>query len=167
MLAQVRWLTLKLTAEELGISKDTAHTIVRDDLDKRKICSWFVPHTFTDKQKANRIPLYTVPIHGSEDGSCAWPSSLRTDLAPADFFLFPRLKAVIKGARFADMNANRWCDSRSAIDSTGGLRWLFPEAVRTLSNVYCSGWRLLWRAIKKICLYLLFCLFSGRIHRTF
>ena len=27
------------------------------------------------------------------------------DLVPADFFLFPRLKAAIKGARFADMNA--------------------------------------------------------------
>ena len=27
------------------------------------------------------------------------------DLAPADFFLFPRLKAVIKGARFADVDA--------------------------------------------------------------
>ena len=27
------------------------------------------------------------------------------DLAPADFFLFPRLKMVMKGARFADMAA--------------------------------------------------------------
>ena len=27
------------------------------------------------------------------------------DLAPADFFLFPRLKEAIKGARFADVNA--------------------------------------------------------------
>ena len=27
------------------------------------------------------------------------------DLAPADFFLFPRLNAAIEGARFADMNA--------------------------------------------------------------
>ena len=27
------------------------------------------------------------------------------DLASVDFFLFPRLKAVIKGASFADVNA--------------------------------------------------------------
>ena len=27
------------------------------------------------------------------------------DLAPVDFFLFPRLKAAIKGAHFADVNA--------------------------------------------------------------
>ena len=29
----------------------------------------------------------------------------RPELVPADFFLFPRLKAAIKGARFADANA--------------------------------------------------------------
>ena len=27
------------------------------------------------------------------------------DLPPADFFVFPRLKAAIKGARFVDVNA--------------------------------------------------------------
>ena len=33
----------------IGFSKDTAHTIVRDDLGKRKICSQFVPHKLTDE----------------------------------------------------------------------------------------------------------------------
>ena len=31
------------------------------------------------------------------------------DLAPVDFVLFPCLKAAIKGARFADMNAIKNC----------------------------------------------------------
>ena len=35
MLAQERRLTLRLIAVELGISKDTAHTIAPDDLGKR------------------------------------------------------------------------------------------------------------------------------------
>ena len=52
MLAQDRRLTLRFIAEELGISKDTAHTIVRDDLGKRKTCSRFVPHRLTDEHKA-------------------------------------------------------------------------------------------------------------------
>ena len=52
MLAQDRRLTLRLIAGELGISKDTAHTIVRDDLGKRKICSPFMPHKLTDERKA-------------------------------------------------------------------------------------------------------------------
>lgn len=55
MLAQDRRLTLRLIAEELGISKDTAHTIIRDDLGKRKICSRFVPHKLTDEQKTKRM----------------------------------------------------------------------------------------------------------------
>ena len=54
MLAQNRRLTLKLNAEELDISKDTTHTIVRDDLGKRKISSRFVPHKLTDEQKEKR-----------------------------------------------------------------------------------------------------------------
>ena len=55
MLAQYRRLTLRLIAEELGINKDTAHTIVRDDLGKRKMCSRFVTHKLTDEQKAKRM----------------------------------------------------------------------------------------------------------------
>ena len=55
ILVQDRRLTLKLTAEELGISKDTEHTIVRDELGKRRICSRFVPHKLTDEQKAKRM----------------------------------------------------------------------------------------------------------------
>ena len=36
MLAQDRRLTLRLITEEVAYSKDTEHTIVRDDLGKRK-----------------------------------------------------------------------------------------------------------------------------------
>ena len=49
MLAQDRRVTLQLMAEELGISKDTVHTIVCEDLGKQKICSRFVPHKLTDE----------------------------------------------------------------------------------------------------------------------
>ena len=64
-------------------------------------------------------------------------------LDPAAFFLFARLKAAIKDARFSDVKAIKISrDSRSAIDSTEGSCLLFPEAVRTLSNVCFSGWRL-------------------------
>ena len=55
MLAQDWQLVLRLIEEELGISKDMAHTIIHDDLGKRKICSQFVPHKLTDEQKAKRI----------------------------------------------------------------------------------------------------------------
>ena len=57
MLAQDRRVTLRIMAEELGISKGTVHTIVREDLGKRKICSQFVPHKLTDEQKAKRMEM--------------------------------------------------------------------------------------------------------------
>ena len=52
MLAQDRRLTLRLSEVKLGVNKDTAHTIFRDDLGKQKICTRFVPHKLTDEQKA-------------------------------------------------------------------------------------------------------------------
>jgi len=55
MLAQDRQVILRLMAEELGISKGTVHNIVHEDLCKRKICSWFVPHKLIDEQKAKRM----------------------------------------------------------------------------------------------------------------
>lgn len=57
MLTEDRRLTLRLIAEELGISKDTVRTIVHEELGKRKICSRFVPHMLTDEQKARRFEI--------------------------------------------------------------------------------------------------------------
>ncbi|KAJ4451179.1 hypothetical protein ANN_02621 [Periplaneta americana] len=48
MLAQDRRLTLRLTAEELDISKDTVHTIVRDDLVRSGIKTAIDVMVFTD-----------------------------------------------------------------------------------------------------------------------
>ena len=62
MLAEDRRLTLRLIAEELGISNDTAHTIVREDLGKRKIYSQFVSLKLTDEQKAKRMETSGVFI---------------------------------------------------------------------------------------------------------
>jgi predicted DNA binding protein len=47
MVAQDRRMTLQLMAEELGISKDTAHTVILEDFGKRKICSRYVAHKLT------------------------------------------------------------------------------------------------------------------------
>ena len=44
-------LLVRLIAEELGISKDTAHTIVRDDLGKQMIYSQFMPRKLTNERK--------------------------------------------------------------------------------------------------------------------
>ena len=120
---------------------------------------------FTIMLRIQCDPCALIP--GSEDGSCAWSPSLRPWSSSCWLLPVSPLESGNQKCTFCGRECHqRSCDSRSAIDSTGGLCWLFPEAVLTLLNVCCSGWRLFWRAIMKICLYLLFCLLSDRIHRT-
>ena len=57
MLAHDWRLMLRLIAEELGISKYMAHTIIHADLGKWKICSRFVLHKLIDKQKAKWMKI--------------------------------------------------------------------------------------------------------------
>ena len=42
-------------ANAIGVSTGTAHTIVRDNLQFRKICARWVPHALTQAQKTKRV----------------------------------------------------------------------------------------------------------------
>ena len=42
-------------ANAVGVSKGTAHTIVRENLQLRKVCARWVPHALTRAQKAKRV----------------------------------------------------------------------------------------------------------------
>jgi hypothetical protein len=66
-----------------------------------------------------------------------------------DFFLFPRLKSIMKGARFADI---------AAIQErvTAVLRSILKEA-------FADSFQKFYERCQQCCLYLLFCLFSGTI----
>lgn len=57
ILAQNRSVMLQMMAEELGINKNVVHTIVHENLGKRKICSWFMPHKLTDDQKEKQMKI--------------------------------------------------------------------------------------------------------------
>ena len=113
MLALDRRLTLSLIAEELGISKDTAHTIVRGDLGKRKLCSRFVPHKLTDEQKAKQMETSGDFIsivsrkhrHGRWDLVLLVPSRIKTTIDGVVFTDFPATKessAKIQGKNAVD-----------------------------------------------------------------
>ncbi len=41
----------RLIAEKMGILKTIVQQILCEDLQKRKLCAWFVPHALTAKQK--------------------------------------------------------------------------------------------------------------------
>jgi hypothetical protein len=52
---QDRRLTIRLLAECLGVGKEAATQILKRDLQKRKMCSRFVPHSLTDEQREHRV----------------------------------------------------------------------------------------------------------------
>ena len=108
MLAQDRRVTLQSMAEELGISKDTVHAIVREDTSKAEGLS---------------------PLCGAQDDKNVWQRI-------CDRFLKNALLTV----------------SRSFIERC--------------QNCVVNDWRLFWRPINLICLYLLFCLFSDNHSRN-
>ncbi|GBO44942.1 Putative uncharacterized protein FLJ37770 [Araneus ventricosus] len=55
MLADGWRLSLRMIAEKLKISVDSVGNIVREHLQKRKVCARFIPHKLSDKQKQHRI----------------------------------------------------------------------------------------------------------------
>ena len=145
MPSQDRRLTLRLIAEELGISKDTAHTIVSDDLGKWKICSRFVPHKLTDEEKAKRMKLLETSFLCITRIRCFWKTSSRK---------------MRPGAQF-DQNGNRWlgvptsplpknvvcknprskhCWSPSSRRKASSIRNLFLQAKLLMPNITRQFW---------------------------
>ena len=55
MIADDRWLSLGIIAEELKISKGSVSTIVHELLGKQKICARFVLHMLTNEQKQTLV----------------------------------------------------------------------------------------------------------------
>ena len=95
-----------MLAGEVNISTDTVRKIVVEDLRKQKVCSHFVPHSLTqrdNRQAVFRPTKVTVLYHP--------PYS--PDLAPAGYFLFPKVKFNLKGLLF-----DSFLDIQKAVTST-------------------------------------------------
>ena len=69
VLLQNRHLSLRMLADEVNTGKDTVRKTVAEDLQKRKVCSRFVPHSLT--QRDNRQAVF-----GPTKSDCARPPSV-------------------------------------------------------------------------------------------
>ncbi|UYV72744.1 hypothetical protein LAZ67_10000487 [Cordylochernes scorpioides] len=112
--------TLLELEQDTGISKTTIGRIVTEDLKLKKTPAKFIPRFLTNEQKLCRLATCedmmemtrTDPewkdkiITGDEtwvygyDPETKPQSAEWRDIAPNDFFLFPKLKAVLKGRHF-------------------------------------------------------------------
>ncbi|PNF38932.1 hypothetical protein B7P43_G07456 [Cryptotermes secundus] len=78
-----RRITVRELANEIGVSTGSVHSSLTEDLGMRRVSAKFVP-TFVTK---HNIPV----VH---------QASYSPDMAPCDFWLFPKLKMPLKGTRF-------------------------------------------------------------------
>ncbi len=92
------YLTTRMFSVELGINCETIHQLLHNKLHMRKLCVKLVPNApahssfvILEYLEEKYIPTLPHPPYNSPD------------LAPCDFFLFTKLKSVLKGTRFDDL----------------------------------------------------------------
>jgi hypothetical protein len=90
-------MSVRLIAEEVGLPKTDVHQIITEDLHMRKIAhTWFLHHDNAPSHTSFAVRKFlsqhniTKPPH----------PPYKPDLAPCDFFLFPKLKNHLKGHNF-------------------------------------------------------------------
>jgi len=95
-LRENRRLTVRRIAEQVNIDRETVKKILTEDLDMRKVCAKMVPKELTEEQNKEEF-LATKQITVLEHPAYS------PDLAPNDFFLFPKIKEILKGMHFDDI----------------------------------------------------------------
>jgi len=91
-ISQNRRLTVREVAEEVGICESSCHLILTDKLQMRRVAAEFVPRLLTD--------ALLIREFLTKHETTVVPQPLYSpDLAPADFFLFSKMKSSLKGHR--------------------------------------------------------------------
>ena len=93
VIRQNRRLTVREVAEEVGICKSSCHLILTEKLQMRRLVEKFVPRLLTDA-------LLIREFLTKHETTVVPQPPYTPDLAPADFFLFSKLKSSLKGRQF-------------------------------------------------------------------
>jgi len=117
-------LTLHEVAEEGGICKRSCHLNLTDKLKMRRVAAKFVPRLLTDA-------LLIREFFMKHEATLVPQPPYSPDLAPEDFFLFPKLKPSLKGGRFLaveEIEENSLWDLRAIPQNT------FQDALQNRKN---------------------------------
>ncbi|PNF38978.1 hypothetical protein B7P43_G06608 [Cryptotermes secundus] len=111
LILQDRRLTIQDLCNTLGLSYGTCQRILSEELDVRRIAAKSVPQLLQNEQKQHRLevcrelqqqlqedPNFLSKVVTGDEIVPHPPYS--PDLAPCDFFLFPKMKIKLKGRRF-------------------------------------------------------------------
>jgi len=86
-------LTVRSIAEQVNIDRETVRKILTEDLDMRKVCVKMVPKELNEEQSKEEI-FATKQITILEHPAYS------PYLAPSDFFLFLKIKGILKRRNF-------------------------------------------------------------------
>ncbi|PNF17611.1 hypothetical protein B7P43_G13712 [Cryptotermes secundus] len=108
LILQDRRLTIQDRCHTLGLSYGTCQRILSEELNMRRNAAKFVPRVLQNEQKQHRLEacreheqqLQEDPNILSKVVTVVPHPPYSPDLAPCDFFLFPKMKIKLKGRRF-------------------------------------------------------------------
>jgi len=83
-----------------GVSGSSCQQILTEELHMKRVAVKFVPHLLSECNECAAVS------HEKRDDGFA-PSPYSPDLAPSDFFLFPRMKRDLKGKWFQNVEEVR------------------------------------------------------------
>jgi hypothetical protein len=84
----------------VNIFRETVRKILTEDIDMRNVCAQMVPNELHEEQKHGTVLrefVATKQITVLEQHACS------PDLDPNDFFVFPKMKMILKGRHFNDI----------------------------------------------------------------
>ncbi|PNF20610.1 hypothetical protein B7P43_G04271 [Cryptotermes secundus] len=88
--------------DTLGLSYGTCQRILSEELNMRRIAAKFVPRLLQNEQKQHRLEVCRELQQQLQEDPNFLSKVVTGDknLAPCDFFLFPKMKIKLKGRRF-------------------------------------------------------------------
>ncbi|EGI66262.1 FLJ37770-like protein [Acromyrmex echinatior] len=97
-----RRLSIRAIDETVGcgwIDKECVRQILHNNFNMKKVCAKMVPKilTFEQQEARKNLSKYSISVLDHPPYS--------PDLAPCDFYLFPKVKSALKGTRFESVEA--------------------------------------------------------------
>ena len=93
MVMNDRRITIREVADDVGISIGSFHEIVSNVLVMKRVAEKFVPKLLNFEQKQRRMEV-------AQESLTMPQPPYSPEMAPCDFFLFPKIKRTLKGRRF-------------------------------------------------------------------
>ena len=114
----------------VGISYGNCHIILTEDLKMRRVASKFVPRLLSVDNVPAYAALLTRRFLTDNNRTVVPHPPYSLDLAPCDFFLFPKLKMKLKGGKISDGGGN---SSRVAGGPEHAARKWLPGMLKKLA----------------------------------